>query len=288
MNVLSFDNPASALTNAADEAVFQAARESIEPALPPEANPGDGVPRGTLTTQRHVGAVVYPGVKRDYHVYVPAGLDPQTPAALLVVQDARLYLGDNFCAPAMLDSLIAAGDIPPTVAVFIEPGDLPREKHNSRNNRSFEYDSLSDAYTRLLFEEILPEALAGLTISADPVWHTICGMSSGGICAWTAAWERPDFFGKVISHVGSFTNIRGGHAYPSRVRGNSQKPIRVFLQGGQNDLDNHLGHWPTANFDMAAALRFKGYDSRFEFGLGGHELRHGAAIFPATLRWLWR
>ena len=113
-------------------------------------------------------------------------------------------------------------------------------------------------------------------------------MSSGGICAFTVAWERPDLFRKVLSHIGSFTNIRGGHAYPSLVRKTERKPIRVFLQDGSNDLDNELGNWPLANQEMAAALKFAGYDYDFVFGEGAHNGNHGGAIFPESVRWLWR
>jgi enterochelin esterase family protein len=122
----------------------------------------------------------------------------------------------------------------------------------------------------------------------DPAGRAICGMSSGGICAFTAAWERPDAFGKVVSHCGSYTNIRGGHNYPSTIRRAEKKPLRVFLQSGSNDLDVVFGNWPIANQDMAAALAFKQYDYQFVFGTGGHTLKHGGAIFPDTLRWLWR
>ena len=210
------------------------------------------------------------------------------PAALLVVQDGRFYTGEAVRAPAVLDALIAAGAIPPTVAVFVEPGDLPGNPEQSRGNRSVEYDTLGPAYVTFLLEELLPEALADLAISTDPAQRAICGMSSGGICAFNAAWERPDAFGRVISHCGSFTNIRGGHVYPSRVRAAEPKPLRVFLQSGADDFDRDAGNWSVANFDMATALGRKGYDYRFEFGRGGHDLRHAGATFAATLRWLWR
>jgi enterochelin esterase-like enzyme len=287
MNTLHHANPASAQTTPADEAVLAAARETLDPPLPPEASG----PARELVWRRHEGQGVYPGVARDYAVYTPANLDASKPAALLVVQDGRFYTDgvfDPFGMHVMLDALIASGATPPTVAVFVQPGDLPGNPKQSRGNRSVEYDTLGDTYVRFLLDELLPEALAGLNVSADPSQRAICGMSSGGICAFNAAWERPDAFGKVISHVGSFTNIRGGHVFPSRVRAADPKPIRVFLQGGAQDLDRPAGNWAVANFDMAAALRHKGYDYRFEFGPGGHDLKHGAAIFPAALRWLWR
>src|SRR3954462_11344100 len=139
-------------------------------------------------------------------------------------------------------------------------------------------------------DELLPGATKGLNISPDPKKRAICGNSSGGICAFTVAWERPEAFHKVVSHIGSFTNIRGGGGYPGMIRASKEKPkpLRVFLQDGSNDLDNLHGNWPLANQDMAAALKFAGYDYKFEFGDGGHSGKHGGAIFPDTLRWLWR
>jgi enterochelin esterase-like enzyme len=285
---LVVENPPSARVSDADEAAFAAAREADAPSLGPDSLPRPGVPTGTITRHRHTGTGIYPGVARDYWVYLPAQCDGTTPAALIVFQDARLYLPEAFNAPVVFDNLIARGEMPVTIALFVEPGDLPGEAEGSRANRSFEYDSLTDAYPRFLLEELLPEALAGLDVSDDPAMRAICGMSSGGICAFNAAWERPQAFGRVVSHVGSFTNIRGGHVYPSRVRSTEAKPIRVFLQGGTGDLDREAGNWPVANFDMATALRLKGYDYRFEFGRGAHDLKHGGAIFPETMRWLWR
>jgi len=167
-----------------------------------------------------------------------------------------------------------------TVGVFINPG--------QPNNRSFEYDTLSDQYARFLLEEILPEVGKKHKLTDDPECRAICGISSGGICAFTVAWQRPDAFRKVLSHVGSFANIRGGHVYPSLIRSTPKKPIRVFLQDGDKDLDNAWGNWWLANLEMEAALKFKHYDTKFVGGTGGHSGKHGGAILPDSLRWLWR
>lgn len=287
---LTIPNPPTAETTPEDEAAFAAAREVEDPRPGPDSQRQDGVPEGAIRTFRHTGEAggVWPGVARDVHVYTPAQYEPAAPGNLLVVQDARLYLGEPVFAPIVLDNLIARGDIPPTIAVFVEPGDLPSDDAGQHSNRSREYDTLSDDYVRFVIEELLSAALDGASVSDDPSRRAMMGMSSGGICAFNAAWERPDQFGRVVSHVGSFTNIRGGHVFPSLIRARTARPIRVFVQDGAADVDLEWGNWPVANHDMAAALKFRGYDYRFEFGLGAHDLRHGGAIFPQTLRWMWR
>jgi enterochelin esterase-like enzyme len=158
----------------------------------------------------------------------------------------------------------------------------------SRSNRSFEYDTPSDQFARFLEQEILPEVGKSYKLRQDAAGRGIGGISSGGICAFTAAWERPDLFSKVLSHVGSFTNIRGGDVYPGIIRKTERKPIKVYLQDGANDLDNLHGHWPLANLQMAAALKFMKYEYHFEFGDGGHNGKQGGALMPESLRWLWR
>ena len=250
-----------------------------------------GVPQGKVT-QHQWSSTVFPGTERDYWVYVPSQYDGTTPASLLVCFDGSGFVKDDgsFRAPVVLDNLIHSGDIPVTVGIFINPGIVPaaKEGQSPRKNRSFEYDTLSDQNARFLIEEIIPEVGKTVKLSNNPDCRAICGNSSGGIAAFTVAWERPDAFRKVISHIGSFTNIRGGHIYPALIRKTDPKPLRVFLQDGENDLDNLHGNWPLANQDMAAALKFVGYDYQFTMGTGRHSGRHGGAIFPETLRWIWR
>ena len=251
----------------------------------------DEVPRGEVTKHKWESKI-FPGTARDYWIYVPKQYDGSKAACLMVFQDGGTYVSSNgqVRVPVVFDNLIHKKEMPVTIGVFLNPGEVPPAESGTkgRSNRSFEYDSLGDLYARFLMEEILPEVDKSYKITKDPEGRAICGISSGGICAWTVAWERPDAFRKVLSHVGSFTNIREGHVYPALIRKTEKKPIRVFLQDGANDLDNLHGSWPLANQEMAAALKFMEYDYKFEFGDGGHNGKHGGAILPDSLRWLWR
>ncbi len=251
------------------------------------------VPRGEVRQAKFESSRIFPGTTREYFVYVPKQYDPAQPACLMVFFDGAGFMRADgaFRVPVVFDNLIAKKEMPVTIAVGINPGTvastLPDAK--PRSTRSLEYDSLGDANARFLLEELLPAALKGLNVTTDPAGRAIAGNSSGGIAAFTVAWERPDSFGKVVSHIGSFTNIRGGHLYAGLIRKvKPAKPIRVFLQEGTNDLDNLHGNWPLANRDVAAALKFSGYDHQVVFGDGGHSGKHGGAILPDTLRWLWR
>jgi len=259
--------------------------------LGPDSREHQGVPRGKVT-QHSWTSKVFPGTVRDYWVYVPAQYDPKKPACVMVFQDGGAYVNRTgaFRVPVVFDNLIYKKEMPVTVGIFINPGVVPDKGSGQkpRQNRSFEYDTLSDQYARFVEKEILPEVGKDYNLRHDAAGRAICGISSGGICAFTVAWQRPDLFSKVLSHVGSFTNIRGGDVYPGLIRKTAHKPIRVFLQDGSGDLDNRHGNWPLANQQMAAALKFAGYDYQFVYGDGGHNGKHGGAILPDALRWLWR
>jgi enterochelin esterase family protein len=262
----------------------------------PEAYPAPDTPRGEVKSHKDWGgSALFADTLRDIRVYTPAGFDRDTPAWLIVFNDGGFYLprGGAVRAAQVLDSLHAAGQIAPTVAVFVDPGRPPGSTLGdaaASAQRSFEYDSITDLYGRFLIGELLPfvEEAEGVTFSRDPAHRMVCGISSGGICAFTAAWWFPEQFGRVLSHCGSFVNIRGGHNLAFAVRATPRKPIRVFLQSGAADASYITGDWPLGNQTMASALAFAGYDHRFEFGVGGHSLRHGGAIFADSLRWLWR
>lgn len=261
--------------------------------LGPDSQRQGDVPAGTVTAHKWTSQI-FPGTARDYWVYVPKQYDGSRPAAVMAFQDGQSYLNPEgqFRTTIVFDNLIHKGEMPVTIGIFINPGTLPATPGDpaarARSNRSFEYDTPSDQYARFLLEEILPEVGRQWKLTANPEFRGVGGISSGGICAWTVAWERPNEFRRVLSHVGSFTNIRGGYLYPGLIRKHERKPIRVFLQEGSGDLDNLFGSWPLANQDMAAALKFAGYDYQFVYGDGGHNGKHGGATMPDALRWLWR
>ena len=259
--------------------------------LGPDSQRQPGVPEGKVT-KFHWSSQIFPGTERECWIYVPAQYNSAQPACVMVFQDGGSYQDEkgSFRVPIVFDNLIQKKQMPVTIGIFIQPGTVPAASagEKERSNRSYEYDTPSDQYARFLLEEILPEVGKKYKLTDDPDGRAICGISSGGICAWTVAWERPDAFRKVLSHVGSFTNIRGGYVYPSLIRKTEKKPIRVFLQDGSNDLDNLHGNWPLANQEMASALKFAKYDYRFEFGDGAHNGLHGGSILPESLRWLWR
>ena len=247
-----------------------------------------GVPAGTLRRMPEFVSHVFEGTRRNWWIYLPPGLKPGDRPAVTVFQDGG---GAKNYVPTCFDNLIARGDIPPMVGVFVDPGYFD----GNRSNRNFEYDTLSDQYSKFLIDEVLPEVEKVQPLTRDPKMRGLVGASSGGICAFTAAWHRPDYFTKVLSWVGSFVNlapgnsgIEGGHNYPAMIRKFDVRPIRVFLQDGENDLNNPYGNWPLANQYMANSLEFRGWDYRFEFGHGGHNDRHGRAIMPESLKWLWR
>jgi gluconolactonase len=259
--------------------------------LGPDSMPQDGVPRGQVTKYSWTSRI-FPATTRDYWIYVPAQYDAATHACLMVFQDGGGYVSTNgaYRVPAVFDNLIHRKEMPVTIGLFINPGVVPAANSNAlpRFNRSYEYDGLGDQYVRFLLEEMLPEISKKYNITTNAAGRGIAGASSGAICAFTAAWERPEAFNKVFSTIGTYVGLRGGNNYPTLIRKTEPKPIRVFLQDGSNDLNIYGGDWWLANQEMLSALQFAGYDVNHEWGDGGHTGKHGGAIFPDAMRWLWR
>lgn len=258
----------------------------------PESYPKPGVPQGKLSEKLVHTSQIYEGMQSDYWVYVPAQYDPARPAALMVWQDGQGFTTRE--GPSRLltvtDNLIHEKKIPVMIHVLIQPGTV-----GERRMRSIEYDTVTDRYARFLRDEILAEVQAKYNIRKDAYSRGIAGQSSGGICAFNVAWFQPEQFRRVLSRIGSFTSIQwkpnqldGGQSYPNKVRKEPKRNIRVWLQGGSEDLENEHGSWPLQNIQMANSLKRQGYDFHFSFGNGTHNQAHGNAELPEALAWLWR
>jgi enterochelin esterase family protein len=270
----------------------------------PDSLPQEGVPKGKLLGPFTLPSQVFPGTQHTYWVYVPAQYDPKQPAALIVFNDGQAMIATNgdVRAPNVLDNLIWRREIPVMLAVFINPGRTPEQPEPTpRNwgdrdtNRPEEYNRLNDRYPRVIVDELMPVLKQEYNLSPNPEMHAIAGASSGAIAAFTVAWERPNCFRKVISIVGSFVNLRGGHVYPEKILESERKPLRVFLVDGVNDNralrgDNYDANrdWHVQNVRLVEALTKKGYDVNYTWGIGLHGQKQGGAILPEMMRWLWR
>ena len=249
-------------------------------------------PKGDVTRYTFAESKVFPGTTRDYSVYVPRQYDPGKPACVHVHQD-----GLPGFVPATFDALIERGEMPVTIAVGVTPGVLKATAPDALNrfNRSYEYDGLGDAYARFVLDELLPDvekktAPDGrpIRLSKDGNDRSIGGASSGAVCAFTAAWERPDAFRRVFSTIGTYVGLRGGNIYPTLIRKSEPRPIRVYLQDGSNDLNIYGGDWWMANQEMERALKFAGYEVEHSWNDGRHDGGLAAGVFPDAMRFLWK
>lgn len=273
--------------------------------LGPDSMPQDGVPKGKIAGPYTLPSEAYPGTQHTYWVYVPAQYDPKVPASLMIFQDGQAFKAEEGDSRAqnVMDNLIYRREIPVMIGVFINPGRRPdqpepnpKEWGDRTTNRPTEYNSLDDKYARVIVDELMPVLYKEYNISKDPEQHGIGGASSGAIAAFTVAWERPNQFHKVLSIVGSFTNLRGGDAYPDLIRKSEKKPIRIYLQDGRNDnrslradgTYDQRRDWFYQNVRMMRALTEKGYDVNYTWGIGKHGQKQGGAILPDMMRWLWR
>jgi enterochelin esterase-like enzyme len=272
--------------------------------LGPDSLPQEGVPQGELNGPHVLPCEVFPGTQHTYWVYVPAQYDPEKPTSLMIFQDGQAFVKEDgpLRARHVFDNLIHRREIPVMIAVFINPGRTPEQPEptmeqwgDRTTNRAEEYNPLNDKYARVIVDELLPVLKKEFNISDDAKDRGIGGVSSGAIAAFTVAWERPDQFSKVLSIVGSYTNIRGGHKYPDIIRESEKRPIRIFLQSGRNDNRGERRgkydpewDWFLQNNRMVEALEEKGYDMTYTWGIGNHGSAQGGAILPEMMRWLWR
>ena len=288
--------------------VFAASTDDVY-LLGPDSLPHEGVPKGKVIGPLTLPSNVFTNTTRHYWIYVPAQYDRTKPACLMIFQDGQAFVGADrgeYRIPNVFDNLIYRREMPVTIGVFINPGHTPEQPESTTTNwgdgingRATEYNELNDNYAKLIVNELLPALEKDYNLSKNPDDRAIAGASSGAICAFTVAWQRPDQFHKVISTIGSFTDIRGGHVYPDLIRQSEHKPLRIFLQDGLNDNRgrgrgtnsnnyNPKRDWHAQNIKMAAALTEKGYDVNYCWGIGTHSNKQGGAMLPEMLRWLWR
>ena len=271
----------------------------------PDSLAQDGVPKGALRGPFTLPSEAYPGTQHTYWIYVPAQYDPAVPASLMIFQDGQAFKNPdgNLRAHNVMDNLIYRREIPVMIGVFINPGRRPDQPEptpqnwgDRDTNRPTEYNTLDDKYARVIVDELMPALYKDFNISKDPERHGIGGASSGAIAAFTVAWHRPNDFRKVLSIVGSFVNLRGGHAYADLVQKSEKKPIRIFLQDGRND-NRGVGRgggydetrdWFLQNVRLMKALSEKGYEVNYAWGMNQHGQAMGGAILPEMMRWLWR
>lgn len=252
----------------------------------PDSSRQPGVPQGKVTKHTFSTSTVYPGTTHDYWIYVPAQYNPATPAAVMIFQDGAGFVNEtgHSRVPIVFDNLIHKREMPVTIAILISPGILPPRdpSQQARFYRSFEYDAVTGRYARFLIEDILPEVGKSYNLTNDPNLRAISGASSGGNCSVTVAWNRPDYFRRVVSFIAGFTHQRGALILPSQVRKFEGKPLRIFLQDGTGDVNIQ------SNQDMIAALDIGGYDAKLVVGSEGHNMKHGGPLLPDALRWVWR
>jgi enterochelin esterase family protein len=261
------------------------------PAFGPYSYEKPGVPKGTLSEKMVHTSKIYPGMQNDWWIYVPAGYDASKPAAVMVWQDGQgMVAREGTRAQIVIDNLTHEGKLPVTIHVFIAPGMV-----GEKRMRAIEYDTVDDTYVRYLLEEMLPQVAAKYKIRTDAYSRAIAGNSSGGICAFNAAWQKPGEFSRVLSRIGSFTSIAwrpgekdGGNLFPFMIRKLPKRNIRVWLQDGSNDLENTHGSWPLQNLQMANSLKMRGYDFHLSWTNGTHNGAAGNAELPEELLWLWR
>jgi gluconolactonase len=257
-----------------------------------DAPSASGVPKGEVLQYSLADSKIFPGTVHEYWMYVPKQYDPAKPACVYVNQDGKQYN-----APEVFDQLIHNKEIPIVIGVFVRPGveKAPSKQALDRYNRSYEYDGLGPDYARFLLEELLPEVEKKTTSDGRPIHlshdgndRCIGGASSGAVCAFTAAWERPDDFRRVFSAIGTYVGLRGANVYPTLIRKFEPKPIRIFLQDGSHDGNAVGGDWWMANQEMERSLIFAGYEVNHAWGEGGHDTKQATQIFPDAMRWLWK
>jgi enterochelin esterase-like enzyme len=240
------------------------------PAAPkqPWIVPNPKVPAGRLeeTTFRSERL----GNERIVRIYTPPAYDPKGPPyPLVVLLDGRTYSSD-IPTPTILDNLLAAGRMPPVVAVFVA--------NPSAEARMVEM-LYHPPFAEFLARDLIPWVRRGWRVTADPARTAIVGSSLGGLTAAFAAIEAPEIFGNVLSISGSFSwqapgDVTEPEKIARRLATGPKLPLRFYLEAGLME-DRPRPNGPsllTANRHLRDVLQAKGYAVDYREYNGGHSI----------------
>ena len=286
------------------------------PSFGPDSYLKPGVPTGKLSEKHVITSKIFDGMQSDYWTYTPAQYDPAKPAALMVWNDGQQFINRDSTSIRLLeviDNLTYEKKLPVIVWVFTMPGiatmaegtpfyqavqkvaKADTQAARTSALRGVEYETVSDRYARFLRDELMPEVQANFNIRNDAYSRAIAGLSSGAQGAFTAAWEQPEQFSRVLAWVTPFGASQwqpgvqdGANVFPFLIRREPKKNLRIWLQDGSDDLENPNGSVPFQNLQVANSLKLKEYDFHLSFGVGGHSPMQGSAEFPESLTWVWR
>ena len=278
----------------------------------PELAVRENVPKGKVYrfTMDSSDSRIYPGIAKSdpFHLvpyqrrvtlYVPNQYKPGVPTPFLVSQDS---MGSGEL-PTILDNMIADHRLPVLVAIMIDSGGGDAQG----SERGLEYDTMSGRYADFIEFEVLPRITRDykITFTKNPDARLTMGGSSGGACALSMAWYRPNLYHRVLTYSGTYINQQwpydpetphGAWEYHENLIPKSKpKPIRLWMQIAENDLRSHdeeatLHNWVLANLRMAQVLKARKYHYQLVFSKdSGHvDGRVVRQTLPQALEWVWK
>jgi enterochelin esterase family protein len=176
----------------------------------------------------------------------------------------------------ILDNLIAAQQIPPTVAVLIA--------NPSQDTRSKELPP-NPAFAEFLAQELMPWVRARYSVTTDPSRAVVAGSSYGGIAATYAGLRHPELFGNVLCQSGSFwwapDHSVGPNADATTETGwlarefirSPKLPLRFWMDAGVFEVDTNGtgGAILEPSRHMRDVLLAKGYEVHYRQYASGHD-----------------
>lgn len=241
--------------------------------------PRPGTPAGTLAPHTIPSEIL--GNERSGWVYTPPGFDRAAgPYDLLLLLDGWAYAT---CVPtaAILDNLIGAGLLPPTVALLIgNPNAEARQRELGCH----------DPFVAFVADELVPWVRRDYAAAAEPERCVVGGSSRGGLAAAFVGLRRPDLFGGVLCQSGSFWFAPDGEVEPEwlarQFAAEPRKPLRFHLEVGLLEVGEEGGGVPTmltVSRHLRDVLRARGYAVDYREFSGGHDYSCWEVTLPDAL-----